>query len=200
MGIKLTAEQRRALAARDRAGRRAPVPGTAIGFIPGEPPTVTHHDKILKPRGREGKLKPVDSPALTAARSHYLFAIPQRSGPAVAGPLMLQLIFCWSDAAATEVTWRQVKPDADNAAKVVTDILAMRGWVENDSRVACLEVWKVGLPVGHAFNPGVLVALQTMWLAPVLPANKLHPLQFTPLAPPAAAQPQPPKETEHVKE
>lgn len=166
MGMKLTKAMREA--ARQAQGRQrakhpelyVPIAGTVIGFIPGEPPTVTHHDKQLVVRG--GKPRMTDSKRLTAARELYLSRIPKNAGPPVAGPLLLVVTFFWTDPKATKPQWRTLKPDADNAAKVFQDLLCVRGWIENDAHVVALTAWKVNVPTSHPMEPGVELYMETL--------------------------------------
>jgi Holliday junction resolvase RusA-like endonuclease len=166
MGLKVTKAMQdlilKSLAAdRERnPAKYTPIAGIIVGFLPGQPPTVTHHAKKIARRG--DRLKLVDSPGLTAARTQYLSKIPENAGPPIAGPLMVRLEFSWAEKAATKLAYRQAKPDADNAAKVVLDLLCERGWIANDAQVSVLAAIKLNVPAAEAHKPGVTVLIQTI--------------------------------------
>jgi len=107
-------------------------------FLPCDPPTVTHHHKMLA-RGRL-----IDKPELRAAKSLLRAIIPPNKGPAVAPPVMMDVtayFLTYSDG--PEVEWMSEKPDCDNFSKLVTDTLARAGWLIDDKHVARVTIGKV---------------------------------------------------------
>ena len=119
-------------------------------ILPASPPTVTHQAKVIGWRrsARTGKtwkgLR--DSDELRLARDTYiklLRASRQKPRTPVAGPVHLAIAFCWLGEARA---FYLQKPDWDNAAKTLQDVLVEEGWIEDDRAVAVALVWKLAAP------------------------------------------------------
>jgi Holliday junction resolvase RusA-like endonuclease len=120
------------------------------GWLAGEPPTVTHHDKDLGWRwGSNGQRTPTlrNSAKLNAARDWYLARVPERNDLIpLRPPVLLKAVFCWAlspdttrwPSGARYGGYRFEKPDLDNCMKVLKDVLAERGFLYDDSHV-CLD-------------------------------------------------------------
>lgn len=177
MGIKLTPGQlrdiqRRAGYSREPADKpkratkpRGPaipkkteLPGIAHLFADIDPPTTTHHDKIITRRGDRPFL--IDSPELVAARKLLLFAIPRNPDKhCLAGPIELTLQFWFPRTVITRPEWMDHKPDIDNACKAVLDTLVKHEWIRDDSRVTRCVIEKMWTP---SPTKGIWIRLRTM--------------------------------------
>lgn len=131
-------------------------------FAPCVPPTVSHHAKKVSTRG--GFARMYDSPELVNARGMLtaLF-MPHRPSEPLDGPLRLSITLTFpyttkhkKQQAAGTVIHHSVKPDADNAAKGITDCLASLGFITNDSRVCDLRVRKFYGP-----TPGIGIIIKS---------------------------------------
>lgn len=114
-----------------------------------DPPTTTHHDKRIQMRRGDdgGHMTLADSPELRAVWETYLRAVPERRTlvPLIP-PVALHVCFRfrlpehWGQPAASNPAgpgWYHIgKPDLDNQVKVLKDVLALRGYLANDSHVA----------------------------------------------------------------
>jgi Holliday junction resolvase RusA-like endonuclease len=115
------------------------VPGMIAFLFKGDPPRATHHAKKLERRGTRTVL--VNSPELEAAWSYYLSQIPDRRDyVAIAGPVAADVTFHFEirDEIGDDIRpgWpMRRKPDRDNAAKVLFDALAARGYLVDDCDV-----------------------------------------------------------------
>lgn len=115
-------------------------------FLPMKVPTVTHNDLRAAMRGRRPTI--VKSDALRDAEhiygsyvTHALMESPL-DGP-LTGPLSVWMMWCWAeDARHAAGEPRTEKPDLDNMAKTVLDILTRCGVIEDDRLVCDLRLSK----------------------------------------------------------
>lgn len=137
-----------------------------------DPPTTTHHDKTIQKRGGQGgHMTLVDSPALRAVWEKYLRLVPERRTLApLIPPVALHVHFRfrlpehWGQRAASSPAgpgWFHIgKPDLDNQVKVLKDVLALRGYLANDSHVAMEFLSKRWALEGGP--PGIFVYARTL--------------------------------------
>lgn len=178
MGMKLTASQKREIT----AIKHAPRPGCAVGFLSLNPPTCTHQHKDLVMRG--GRPRLVDARELVDAVEAYMIVVNQ-APHAVCGPVGLWLTFRWNrldaryrnrrklrDWAQTcaAPSWSEQKPDWDNAAKTLQDVIAERGWIARDEGVSFGCISKIEIPPNDPLGAGVAVCIATL--------PKFNPFEF----------------------
>jgi len=195
----LSPEQRRELgitlvgghARRKLLPARAGYTSLTLGIAP---PSATHHAKKIQRRGARMTL--VNSPALKAATDRYLLAIEDRRDLVpLAGPIALHVSFRFKADKLPATGWGGYhgdKPDTDNQIKLLTDVLALRGFWADDCQVAKLVVEKRWTLEGGA--PCVWIYARTL-LGPADDGRIVHPHpsdkpgQIYPL-PPLAGGPQ----------
>jgi len=132
------------------------------------PPRTSHHAKKIVRVGNWTRL--ADKPELVAARAMLdSVLLPHQPASPIEGPVVLTLAFTWpwlaSDSKRTRALGRiphDRKPDADNAAKAITDRLAALRFMEQDSQVVELHVrkWRgdqVGINVTLESWPAVVI-------------------------------------------
>jgi Holliday junction resolvase RusA-like endonuclease len=124
-------------------------------FLPCVPPKATHHAKKIVRVGKFSRL--ADKPELVSAREMLMALLrPHQPKKPIAPPIVLSLEFTWpwrgGDSAKTRARGRLpsiVKPDADNSAKLLTDVLVALRFIEADQHIAELTVRKwIGEPAG----------------------------------------------------
>lgn len=169
----LTPQQRKQLGIKLVAGRARvklaePVSGWVQMLLPGAPPTTTHHDKKLRPIGNwkagrggkgGGRMTLADSAELVAARRWYEMRIAERAVLVpIAPPIIAFVVFYYPMIEGVEEGDFCVrKPDRENAVKTLFDVLAQRGWVEDDSQISAGPIEK-----RHSRNPRVEIVLRTL--------------------------------------
>lgn len=130
-------------------------------FVACVPPKTSHHAKRIVRVGAFSRL--ADTPELKAASAllEALF-IEHRPPAALSGPLMLTIDLTWPWLTADSKKVRALgrvphpaKPDADNAAKGITDVLARLRFLEHDSTIVDLHVRK-----WRGDEPGIGITLQ----------------------------------------
>lgn len=112
------------------------------------PPKTSHHAKRIVRRGRFSSM--ADKPELTAARQVWQVALaPFAPLKPLEGPLRLELELTWpwrqSDSARKRAAGRipcDVKPDCDNIAKTIIDVMVLLGFLRADQQVVRLSVAK----------------------------------------------------------
>lgn len=133
----------------------------------GGPPTTTHQKKII------ARNRLICHPDLVAARNRLLITLkakamlngkraemPKRP---IEGPMAVTIIAGWPYAKATpaRIKAEQVpipyvdKPDADNFAKLVLDVMMELGVIRSDASVAQLSVIKMRCPF-----PGLSITVE----------------------------------------
>jgi hypothetical protein len=173
---------------RARPKLRPSLEGYAWWWLPGDPPTCTHHAKKIV----AGHLL-LNDPKLKAAWEWYLLRVPERSELIpLRPPYCLRAEFRWAlpldvhrwPDDATYGGFHQEKPDLDNSKKVLADVLELRGWLVDDSMVAkdsgSEKRW-----CQPGQRPGVMVYVRTLagpndsgapiYPAPGEPQNQIHP-------------------------
>ena len=97
----------------------------------------------------------------------------------MAGPLLLELIFAWTCRDVRRPRRRVLKPDNDNAAKTLTDVLVERGWILDDAHASrtIIEKWDVP-PHWETRRPGVRVTIQTLPEFEDVPVRDAEPSAF----------------------
>lgn len=139
-------------------------------FIPCIPPkTSHHHKKVFVKYGRDGvaHAAQADRPELNQARGDWLTMLMPHAPLAPLGPpiaLLLEFTWPWraSDSKRARLLGRipcTVKPDADNMAKTLTDVLVMAGFLAHDAEVTDLTVRKW---IGN--RPGLRLVMATLEL------------------------------------
>lgn len=127
------------------------------------PPTATHHDKQIAPVARKGggfRMTLRNSKALQAAQTMYLGHIKPNTRPPIDGPVDVTICFAWAvENPGDPPSWYQDKPDWDNSAKLLCDVLAERGYLVDDKRIVHGEAFKIRWP-----RPFV-----TVFIAPATP-------------------------------
>lgn len=126
------------------------------GFCRIIPPKTSHHAKKIVRVGKFQKL--ADTDKLKGAREIWQTALaPFAPATPISGALALDLEFTWpwrsSDSKRTRLARRipcTVKPDCDNVAKTVTDVMVLVGILAADQKLAQLTVQKW---IGH--EPGL---------------------------------------------
>lgn len=120
------------------------------------PPKTTHHSKKIARMGRFSRL--VDTPALVSARETWM-SIFREFAPStpLVGPIRARLELTWpfrkGDGMAVRAHGRipcDVKPDCDNMAKTIFDVMAVCGYFRNDAQIWSLQVAKY-----FGANPGL---------------------------------------------
>lgn len=136
-----------------------PAPPIVAGFCDLIPPKTSHHRKKIVRFGKYSRL--ADSPELTSARATWIGVLaPFRPPAPIEGALRLELCFVWpwrksdaKQAAATDRIPYPSRPDADNLAKTVADVMATLGYFRDDAQVVELYVCKhLGAKPGLAFG------------------------------------------------
>jgi Holliday junction resolvase RusA-like endonuclease len=120
------------------------VQGTAY-FVP---PKTTHHSKKIARMGRFSRL--VDTPALTSARETWVSVLrPFAPSVPLVGPLRANIELTWPWRKGDAMRIREsgpipcdVKPDCDNMAKTIFDVMALLGYFSNDAQIYSLTVTK----------------------------------------------------------
>jgi hypothetical protein len=143
-------------------------------WLPGDPPTATHHAKSIEYRTRPGGgvyPKLVNDPRLKAAWDHYLAHMPERASLVPIRPPYLVTAQFWWALPADPVQWPlgalpggwrwQEKPDLDNSIKVLQDVLALRGYLIDDSMVVSFNGSGKWWADEH-HRPGVRVRVRTI--------------------------------------
>lgn len=122
------------------------------------PPKTSHHAKRIVRFGRFTKL--ADKPELTTARNTWQTALgPFRPETPLDGPLSLVLELTWpwrkSDSKRTRLAGQipcDVKPDCDNVAKTIADVMVLLGFLRADQQIVSLIVTKwIGAVPGMRF-------------------------------------------------
>jgi Holliday junction resolvase RusA-like endonuclease len=137
-------------------------------FIPCVPPKTSHHHKKIGFRFGPGGVKHptlVDRKELHQSRGDWLsLLMPHAPAAPLEAPVLLDLEFTWpwrnSDTKRDRLLGRIpciVKPDADNMAKTITDVLVMAGYVAHDAEIADLRVTKW---IGD--RPGLRLQMRTI--------------------------------------
>jgi Holliday junction resolvase RusA-like endonuclease len=124
------------------------------------PPRVTHQSKRIVRVGKFSRL--ADAPELKAAHALLdTLLLPYQPAAPLTGPVSLTLTFTWPWLASDSKKVRALgriphakKPDADNAAKGVTDRMAALRFLEDDGQVVELLVRKF-----RGASPGIAVAV-----------------------------------------
>lgn len=136
-------------------------------FVACVPPRTSHHAKRIVRIGAFSRL--ADTPELKAATAllEALF-LDHRPMAAMSGPITLTLDLTWpwlaSDPKKVRAAGRvphPAKPDADNAAKGITDVLARLRFIDHDSHIVDLRVRK-----WRGDTPGIGVLIQPWDAAP----------------------------------
>lgn len=112
------------------------------------PPKTSHHAKKIVRFGKFTKL--ADKPELTTARQTWQTALaPFRPELPLTGWLALELVLTWpwrqSDSRKTRALGRipcEVKPDCDNMAKTIIDVMVTLGFLRADQQITTLLVQK----------------------------------------------------------
>jgi len=184
----LTPEQRAHVAKQDAEQRRArklntpaaaePAAGVVYFFVNGDPPRITHQAKKIGRKfvqgGGRGPLRLYDDERLKALHQWYATYIRPNTDLRIAPPASLHVQFRFEgddDFLAVDPRWFVQKPDADNAAKPVTDVLVKQGWLEDDKQVAMLRVEKIEIGERNGSSqtsPGVYIALRTITHKPIV--------------------------------
>ncbi len=123
------------------------------------PPKTTHHSKRIARMGKFSRL--VDTPALVSARETWIAVLrPFAPSAPLVGPIRatLELVWPWRKGDAMKIRKNGpipcgVKPDCDNMAKTIFDIMALLGYFSNDAQIYSLvvEKWFDSVP-GIRFN------------------------------------------------
>lgn len=151
-----------------RPALNLPLVGFCWWLLNGEPPTTTHGDKIIgRRRSKTNPQKFVPTilkhPKLKAVWERYLGLI--REAPSLvplAPPVVLHATFVFSARADEEIDcWHTDKPDLDNQVKVLKDVLAVRGYLIQDSHVAKEVLTKL-----RGCKPGILLYARTLGCYP----------------------------------
>lgn len=129
---------------------------TITGYARFIPPKTTHHAKKIARVGRFSKL--VDTPALTSARETWMSVLrPFAPSAPLVGPLRCWVELTWPFRKGDGMKVREkgripcdVKPDCDNMAKTIFDVMALLGYFGNDSQIFSLSVKKY-----FGANPGL---------------------------------------------
>jgi Holliday junction resolvase RusA-like endonuclease len=124
-------------------------------FMPMEPPTVTHHDKMIN-----FKMKKIyDSPRLKQARLKLLAHLVQYK-PAEpydgAVRLTTKWLFRVPEDDERHGQYRTSKPDTDNLQKLLKDCMTTVGFWEDDAQVASEIIEK--LWTGEV--PGIYIKIE----------------------------------------
>jgi Holliday junction resolvase RusA-like endonuclease len=125
------------------------------------PPKTTHHAKRIARMGRFSKL--VDRPELTSARETWISVLrPFAPSTPLVGPIRAELSLTWPFRKGDGMKVRakghipcDVKPDCDNMAKVIFDVMALLGYFTNDAQIYWLSVSK-----WFSAKPGVSFTLE----------------------------------------
>jgi Holliday junction resolvase RusA-like endonuclease len=112
------------------------------------PPKTTHHAKRLVRRGRFAAM--VDKPELTTARETWMAVLrPFAPSTPLVGPLRALIDLTWPFRKGDGMRVRKngripcdVKPDCDNMAKTIFDVMALLGYFSNDAQIFDLIVTK----------------------------------------------------------
>jgi Holliday junction resolvase RusA-like endonuclease len=133
--------------------------GTVDGFrvvLWMEPPTVTHQAKKI--RVVRGRRVLADDPRLKQARENYVVGLrvnrKYKPKKPLKGPLRLRLLFGF---AGERQEWHVEKPDLDNLAKTLQDVLAAEGWIAPDQKVSSIALDKIS-----AWEPFIAIAADTL--------------------------------------
>jgi len=118
--------------------------------LPGQPPTVTHHDKSIGMRTTAaGKIVRGlrDSPRLKAVKHWYGWQLGQeharRPPQALSGPIWMDVVFVF---AGDKLDWMIAKPDRDNLCKALQDCLVRDGWIAADQQIVGGLLAKITAP------------------------------------------------------
>ncbi len=123
-------------------------------YMPGEPPTTTHHSKKITTRGKFARL--IDSPNLKDAISIWEARLmPHRPQRPMQGACKLSIKLVFSPPAYELSTkskrarfqdggtiYKTTKPDLSNIAKTLEDRLVALGFIMDDQSVSILRVEK----------------------------------------------------------
>lgn len=126
--------------------------------IPGTPPSTTAQMTRFRCAKVQGRMMPIayKSKEQKAAIQHYMDGIPEQSP--ILGPVAVEISFAWpwrksEPKSVTEkhlFKWKDVKPDLDNLAKTVIDVMAAKNCFEvGDQQVARLTLEKVWCAEGY---------------------------------------------------
>ena len=123
---------------------------TIQGFIPVEPPDVTHNDLKAYVVMQDGK------PSARIRKSDRLKAYEERLRPYVErmranmssapldGPLREEVRLCYpTDGRHRQGEPKATKPDGDNVIKTINDMIESKGVIANDSRICDMTVRKM---------------------------------------------------------
>jgi len=137
-------------------------------WMPCDPPTYTHHAKVLGRNFASGKANIRDSDHLRAAKTMIGLLVPANTGAAVAPPVELSIRarFRVEEPMDPAVQWLTEKPDCDNLSKLIVDALAKAGWLIDDKHVSREIIEKVAIGPGGV--PGIEITLRTMTQAPAV--------------------------------
>lgn len=125
-------------------------------FIPGNPPRTTFQAKKIAVRNN----RPVmyDSPEAKAAKEYFMYATSAyRPKEPLTGPVSLDVAWSFQSKSAKPGTWKVTKPDCDNLAKTLTDVLTRNGFWADDAQVVKLRVTKV-----WSNQPGIHVKIEEL--------------------------------------
>jgi len=112
------------------------------------PPKTTHHSKKIARMGKFSRL--VDTPELTSAREVWMAVLrPFTPSAPLVGAIRAHVALTWPWRKGDAMRIRKegpipctVKPDCDNAAKTIFDIMALLGFFSNDAQIYSLLVTK----------------------------------------------------------
>ena len=128
--------------------------------IPGAPPKTTAQMTRWRCAKVRGKMMPMPykSKEQKAAIAHYMNAISQQTP--IDGPVQVEIsfVFPWRKSEPKSVTdkhlykWKDTKPDCENLAKGLIDVMQERGCFHNDAQICSLVIQKA-----WSANPATII-------------------------------------------
>ena len=122
-------------------------------WMPGEPPRSTAQQQLITRSGRvvPGKKVTAARQILEGRLSEHVPAEP------FTGALSVTVIWCWSRAEKKTRAWKTTRPDVDNLAKMLLDVMTRVGFWKDDALVVQLSGAKIWNQ-----EPGIKITIEQM--------------------------------------